>query len=186
MAFQRILLIAALVAQECLAVPVRLPTGLFPSYTLSEIPLPTGAHLDNSRPTFLPSFTLTGHPLVTGAPDLSRTDGKSPPLLPSLTEWPTPTGLPSDLPSLTGVPTGLPSLTSLTVISLPTTLPETSSSSLLSERGEATLVTLATGLPSGFPTLTKSQPDFPTGFPTGLPWPSSDRNPGGQLVPGRV
>lgn len=76
-------LLAALAAQQVAAVPVVFPSKLFPSLTLTSIPLPTGAKLDHVPRkeeeevqgkkdvdvpiTLFPSVTLTGLPLPTGA-----------------------------------------------------------------------------------------------------------------------
>lgn len=114
MALKLFLFTAALVAQQCSAVPMSLPSSLLPSFTFSGIPIPTGAHLDLPPPgrrdeedlvppPFLP--TLTGFslpPLPTFSPGgVQKRDEENlvpPPFLPTLTGLPT--GLLPPLPTL--------------------------------------------------------------------------------------
>ncbi|KAJ4391515.1 hypothetical protein N0V93_005133 [Gnomoniopsis smithogilvyi] len=192
MARNILFILAALVAQECSAVPVVLPTSIFPSLTLTGVPLPTGARLDVGHHH---SFPFSLPPLPTGSAEVKREEDLALPTgLPSLSVpilsltditslLPLPTGgaevkregdfltLPTDLsslsislPSLTSIPTALPSLTS--VPSLPTL-----SISVKDKRQEdppataSVPIATATGLPTEVPT----PPAFPSGGPTGIP-----------------
>ncbi|CAN8097654.1 unnamed protein product [Discula destructiva] len=164
MAFNLFFVFAALVAHQCSAVPVVLPTSLLPSLTLTGVPLPTGALMDTgagfkkpgdlflSLPTELPTTLST----FTGSLSLPSPTGTFP-LPGSLTI--------SDSPffHLKNDPTATPFVPIATGTDLPTGLPTPPS-------------LLPTGVPSG----------IPTGLPTGLPTPSALRAaPGGLLRPGR-
>lgn len=207
MALKSVLFIAALVAQECTAVPVVLPTSLFPSLTVTGIPLPTGAKLDIPRrdqdeqdlPPFLP--TLTGLPSLTGLPALptglsQRDEGEQnlPPFLPTLTGLPSLTGLPA-------LPTGLPLPTSTASLGdddddadlvekrqqfssdVPqsvATLSEPTGSSYLPRRAEPTVtvpLSITASLATGIPSKLPTLTGLPTSLPTG------PLTPGGLLQP---
>lgn len=117
MAPRLVFLIAALVAQQCSAVPVVLPASLFPSDTFSGLPLPTGAFLDIPKrdevalpplpglptglPTGAPSLTFSLPPLPTGFLQKEKRQKFS-------SDLPTPTAVLTGLPTASGLPTGIP------------------------------------------------------------------------------